>query len=53
MELMGTSLDKLYKWVYTDMKEVIPEEILGKTTIAVRGPGKEGREKRGGSFTRL
>ncbi|XP_065846498.1 dual specificity mitogen-activated protein kinase kinase 4-like [Oscarella lobularis] len=35
MELMGTSLDKLYKWVYTDMKEVIPEEILGKTTIAV------------------
>eukprot|EP00118_Oscarella_pearsei_P001007 m.6361 g.6361 ORF g.6361 m.6361 type:complete len:347 (+) comp15679_c0_seq1:115-1155(+) len=35
MELMGTSLDKLYKWVYTDMKEVIPEEILGKMTASV------------------
>lgn len=52
MELMGTSLDKLYKWVYTDMKEVIPEEILGKTTIAVRGGlarGKKEGKKRGGS----
>lgn len=35
MELMATSLDKFYKFVYCSLDEVIPEEILGKITLAV------------------
>lgn len=38
MELMSTSLDKFYKYVYCSLDEVIPEEILGKITLAV-SPG--------------
>lgn len=36
MELMSTSLDKFYKYVYCALEDVIPEEILGKITLAVR-----------------
>lgn len=35
MELMSTSLDKFYKYVYCSLDDVIPEEILGKITLAV------------------
>lgn len=35
MELMSTSLDKFYKYVYCVLDDVIPEEILGKITLAV------------------
>lgn len=35
MELMATSLDKFYKFVYCSLNDVIPEEILGKITLAV------------------
>lgn len=35
MELMATSLDKFYKFVYCTLDDVIPEEILGKITLAV------------------
>lgn len=35
MELMATSLDKFYKFVYGSLDDVIPEEILGKITLAV------------------
>ena len=35
MELMSTSLDKFYKYVYGESDDVIPEEILGKITLAV------------------
>ncbi|XP_077406651.1 dual specificity mitogen-activated protein kinase kinase 4b isoform X2 [Vanacampus margaritifer] len=34
MELMSTSLDKFYKYVYCASDDVIPEEILGKITLA-------------------
>uniref|UniRef100_A0A6Q2YX33 mitogen-activated protein kinase kinase n=1 Tax=Esox lucius TaxID=8010 RepID=A0A6Q2YX33_ESOLU len=34
MELMSTSFDKFYKYVYCALDEVIPEEILGKVTLA-------------------
>uniref|UniRef100_A0A8C2WXV2 mitogen-activated protein kinase kinase n=1 Tax=Cyclopterus lumpus TaxID=8103 RepID=A0A8C2WXV2_CYCLU len=34
MELMATSLDKFYKFVYCSLDDVIPEEILGKITLA-------------------
>uniref|UniRef100_A0A8C1ELR5 mitogen-activated protein kinase kinase n=1 Tax=Cyprinus carpio carpio TaxID=630221 RepID=A0A8C1ELR5_CYPCA len=34
MELMSTSFDKFYKYVYSSLDEVIPEEILGKITLA-------------------
>ncbi|KAF7205146.1 transcript variant X1 [Nothobranchius furzeri] len=34
MELMSTSLDKFYKYVYCTLDDVIPEEILGKITLA-------------------
>ncbi|XP_069056481.1 dual specificity mitogen-activated protein kinase kinase 4 isoform X3 [Pleurodeles waltl] len=34
MELMSTSFDKFYKYVYGDLDDVIPEEILGKITLA-------------------
>uniref|UniRef100_A0A4W3HL62 mitogen-activated protein kinase kinase n=1 Tax=Callorhinchus milii TaxID=7868 RepID=A0A4W3HL62_CALMI len=34
MELMSTSFDKFYKYVYGALDDVIPEEILGKITLA-------------------
>ncbi|KAM9296618.1 dual specificity mitogen-activated protein kinase kinase 4 [Gastrophryne carolinensis] len=34
MELMATSFDKFYKYVYSVLDDVIPEEILGKITLA-------------------
>lgn len=34
MELMATSLDKFYKYVYSSLDDVIPEEILGRITLA-------------------
>merc|ERR1712127_1022087 len=34
MELMDTSLEKFYKFVYTQKKEEIPENILGKVVVA-------------------
>ncbi|XP_056152787.1 dual specificity mitogen-activated protein kinase kinase 4b isoform X4 [Lampris incognitus] len=34
MELMSTSFDKFYKYVYCALDDVIPEEILGKITLA-------------------
>ncbi len=34
MELMDTSLEKFYKFVYEVKKEEIPEEILGKIVVA-------------------
>ncbi|KAK7603785.1 hypothetical protein V9T40_003784 [Parthenolecanium corni] len=34
MELMDTSLDKFYKFIYERLKENIPESILGKVTVA-------------------
>lgn len=35
MELMSISFDKFYKYVYSSLDEVIPEEILGKITLVV------------------
>lgn len=35
MELMDTSLDKFYKFIYERLKQRIPEDILGKITVAV------------------
>lgn len=35
MELMDTSLDKFYKFIYERMHERLPENILGKITVAV------------------
>jgi hypothetical protein len=35
MELMDTSLDKFYKFIYEKLQERIPESILGKITVAV------------------
>lgn len=35
MELMDTSLDKLYKYVYEDEKSQIPEAILGQILLSV------------------
>ncbi|XP_076458593.1 dual specificity mitogen-activated protein kinase kinase 4-like isoform X1 [Babylonia areolata] len=34
MELMETSLDKFYKFVYVEQQSSIPENILGKITVA-------------------
>lgn len=34
MELMDTSLDKFYKFIYEKLNERIPECILGKITVA-------------------
>uniref|UniRef100_A0A8C4N2P8 mitogen-activated protein kinase kinase n=1 Tax=Eptatretus burgeri TaxID=7764 RepID=A0A8C4N2P8_EPTBU len=34
MELMATSFDKFYKFVYSTLENVIPEDILGKITLA-------------------
>ena len=35
MELMDISLDKFYKFVYESLSDSIPEEVLGKITVAV------------------
>lgn len=35
MELMDTSLDKFYKFIYEKLQRRIPESILGKITVAV------------------
>lgn len=34
MELMDTSLDKFYKFIYEKLKQRIPEPILGKIAVA-------------------
>jgi len=34
MELMDTSLDKFYKFIYERLSERLPENILGKITVA-------------------
>lgn len=34
MELMDTSLDKFYKYIYEKLNQRIPENILGKITVA-------------------
>ncbi|XP_075230803.1 dual specificity mitogen-activated protein kinase kinase 4-like isoform X2 [Lycorma delicatula] len=34
MELMDTSLDKFYKYIYEKLQQRIPESILGKITVA-------------------
>lgn len=34
MELMDTSLDKFYKYIYEKLNQRIPESILGKITVA-------------------
>ncbi|PNF38928.1 Dual specificity mitogen-activated protein kinase kinase 4 [Cryptotermes secundus] len=34
MELMDTSLDKFYKFIYEKLQKRIPESILGKITVA-------------------
>ena len=34
MELMDTSLEKFYKFIYEVKKQEIPEEILGKIVVA-------------------
>ena len=35
MELMSISLDKFYKFVHDHLSNSIPEDILGKITVAV------------------
>ena len=35
MELMDISLDKFYKFIYGTLGSSIPEDILGKITVAV------------------
>ena len=35
MELMDTSFDQCYKCIYCDLKETIPEDILGVASLAV------------------
>ena len=35
MELMDISLDKFYKFVYHEQHSSIPEDIIGKITVAV------------------
>ena len=35
MELMDISLDKFYKFIYSTLHSSIPEDILGKITVAV------------------
>ncbi|KAK6643076.1 Dual specificity mitogen-activated protein kinase kinase 4 [Polyplax serrata] len=34
MQLMDTSLDKFYKFIYEKLKQRIPENIIGKITVA-------------------
>lgn len=36
MELMDASLDKFYKFLFERLDSQVPEEILGKITVAVR-----------------
>lgn len=38
MELMSISLDKFYKFVHGHLHQSIPEDILGKITVAVGFP---------------
>jgi mitogen-activated protein kinase kinase 4 len=35
MELMDASLDKFYKFIYEKLNQRVPENILGKITVAV------------------
>ena len=35
MEVMSISLDKFYKFVHITLKQMIPEAVLGKLTVAV------------------
>lgn len=35
MELMSISLDKFYKYVYGPLQSSIPEDVMGKITVAV------------------
>ena len=35
MQLMDSSLDKLYQLVYHELKQSFPERILGKMAVAV------------------
>lgn len=35
MEVMDTSLERLYKLVYERLGERLPEDIIGKVTVAV------------------
>ena len=35
MELMSISLDKFYKSIHTTLLQNIPEDIMGKITVAV------------------
>lgn len=35
MELMSISLDKFYKFVHKSLKQTIPENVLGKLTVAM------------------
>lgn len=37
MELMDTSMEHIFKKVYKELKETIPEEIIGKVVVAVSG----------------
>ena len=34
MEMMDTSTDKFYKFIYDQLKESIPEKVIGKITVA-------------------
>ena len=34
MELMDTSLDLFYKYIYEELKETIPEKVLGKILLS-------------------
>lgn len=35
VEMMDISLDKFYKYIFNVLQSTIPEEILGKITVAV------------------
>ena len=41
MELMDISLDKFYKFIYGTLGTFIPEDILGKITVAVSKLSKQ------------
>ena len=41
MELMDISLDKFYKFIYGTLGTFIPEDILGKITVAVSELSKQ------------
>lgn len=38
MELMDSSMDKIADKVYHKLHSTIPEDVLGKMTVAVRAP---------------